>query len=88
LPINLTLVVIVSGLLHAKEPLVVTIPAVKGLVLRREALVTWSGTHVLNLVQEILLLLAELGDLVAENLQFDRGEGQGSGERQANECEK
>lgn len=69
LSVNLTLVVTVSSLLHAEEPLVVTIPAMKCLVLGRKTLVTRSSTDVLYLVQEILLLLAELWDLVAENLQ-------------------
>lgn len=68
LSVHLALVIIVPSLLHAKQPLVVTIPAMQGLVLRWEALVTRGGTDVLNLVQKILLLLAEFRDLVAKNL--------------------
>ena len=71
LSVDLALVVAVSSLLHAEEPLVVTIPAVQGLVLGGETLVTWGGTHVLDLVQQILLLFGQLGDLVAENLLWE-----------------
>ena len=68
--VDLTLVVTVSGLLHAEEPLVVTIPAVLGLVLGGKTLVTRGGANVLDLVQQILLLFGQLGDLVAENLEW------------------
>jgi hypothetical protein len=64
----LALVVTVSSLLHAEEPFVVTIPAVKSLVLGRETLITRGGANVLDLVQQVFLLLGQLRDLVAENL--------------------
>ena len=60
--------VFITGLLQAKEPFVVTIPAVQSLVLGGEALITRGGTNILDLVQEIFFLLRKLGNLVAENL--------------------
>ena len=68
LSVDLALVVAVSSLLHAEEPLVVTIPAVQGLVLGRETLITGGGAYILHLMQQILLLLGQFRDLVAENL--------------------
>jgi hypothetical protein len=69
LPVDLALFLgVVTALLQADEPFVVAVPAVEGLVLGRETLVTGGGSNVLDLVQEVLLLLVQLGDLVAENL--------------------
>ncbi len=69
LSVNLALIGIVSTLLHADNPFVVTVPAVKGLVLGWESGITGCGANVLDLVQEILLLFVKLGDFVAKNLQ-------------------
>ena len=42
---------ILTGLLFAQQPLVVQVPAVQGLVLRREALVAGCGPDRLDLVE-------------------------------------
>ena len=41
----------------------------EGLVLGRESGITGSGANVLDLVQEILLLLVQIGDFVEEDLR-------------------
>ena len=68
LSVHLALFVVSAGLLEADEPLVVTIPAVEGLVLGGETLVTGSGSSVLDLVQQVFLLLRKVWDLISENL--------------------
>lgn len=45
----------------------------KGLVLGRESGITGCGANILDLVQEILLLLVEIRNLVAENLGEETG---------------
>ena len=57
LPVGLTLLVVISGLLKAYKPFIVAVPAVQSLVLRGEALVTRSGADVLDLMQEVFLFL-------------------------------
>ena len=70
LPVNLALFIgVLSALLLANDPLVVTVPAVEGLVLGGKSRVPGRGANVFDLVQEVLLLLVEIGDFVAENLQ-------------------
>ena len=66
---SLAFLFVSSGLLQAKKPLIVAVPAVKSLVLGRKSLITRSGANVLNLVQQIFFLLAQGRDLVAENLR-------------------
>jgi len=70
LSVNLALLIgIISALLQADQPFIVAIPAVKGLVLRRESCITRRSANILDLMQEIFLLLVKLGNLVAENLK-------------------
>lgn len=68
LSVRLALVVISSSLLQADEPLIVTIPAVKRLVMGRETVVTGSGSGVLDLVQQVFLLFRKGWNLITENL--------------------
>jgi hypothetical protein len=58
----------ISGLLGADEPLIVSIPAVKGLVLSRETLVTRSSTSLLDHGEDGTLLLVHLRNRLAEDL--------------------
>ena len=70
LPVHLAFFLgVVSALLQADKPFVVTVPAVKGLVLGQKSWIAGRGANVLDLVQKVLLLLVELGDFVAENLR-------------------
>ena len=70
LSVNLALLIgVTSSLLQANQPFIVTIPAVKGLVLRRESYITRRRANILDLVQEIFLLLVEFRNFVAENLK-------------------
>jgi hypothetical protein len=68
LPEDLALLIVSASLLEADEPLIVTIPAVKSLVMGRESLITRSGTSILDLVQQVFLLFRESRDLITENL--------------------
>ena len=68
LSVSLALVVVISSLLQADKPLIVTIPAVKSLVLGGETVVTGSGSNVLDLVQQVFLLLRKGWNLITENL--------------------
>lgn len=70
LSVDLALFVgVVSTLLHADEPLIVSVPAVEGLVLGGESGITGSGANILDLVQEVLLLFVQFGDFGEENLR-------------------
>ena len=78
LSVDLALFVgVISTLLHADKPLIVSVPAVEGLVLGGESGITRSGANVLDLVQEVLLLFVQFGDFGEENLRsqafFDFG---------------
>lgn len=68
LPVSLALIIVTTSLLKTDDPFIVTIPAVKSLVCRRESLITRSGASILDLVQQVLLLFRESRDLVTENL--------------------
>ena len=50
LTVNLALVVGVTGLFHTKEPFVVPVPAMQGLILGRKTLITGCGTYILHLM--------------------------------------
>ena len=67
----MALIFILTGFLQAKEPFIVTIPAMKRLVGGRESIVTWSGSDVLHLVQQVFLLFGKVWDLIAKNLSID-----------------
>lgn len=56
------------SLLGAHQKLIVTIPAVQGLVGGREAIVVRRGTHILDLVETRHFLLVEFGRFRGENL--------------------
>ena len=58
----------ISGLLCAQEPFVVTIPAVEGLVLGREALITRSCAGLLDHGENGALLLVHLWNRRREDL--------------------
>ena len=60
-----------AGLLGANDPFVVTIPAVKGLVLGGEALVTGSGTDLLDHGQNGSLFLVQFRKVLGENLYIE-----------------
>ena len=62
--------VFITGLLQAKEPFVVTIPAVSGLVLGGESLITGSGTGVPHLMDEVLLLRGKIRNIIREDLKI------------------
>ena len=70
LPVDLTLFrgIVFGILFETDEPLVVPVPAMQSLVLGRKPLITGSRPDVLDLVQQVLLLFVEFGDLVAEDL--------------------
>jgi hypothetical protein len=68
LPEDLALIIVSASLLEADDPLIVTIPAVKSLVMGRESFITRSGTSILDLVQQVLLLFREFRDFITENL--------------------
>ena len=55
-------------LVDTDQPLIVTVPAVQGLVLRREALVTRACSRLFDHIQTSLLLFVELGRLGSKNL--------------------
>jgi len=75
LSVNLALIIsVLSALLQANQPFIVTIPAVEGLVLSRESRITRRSANILDLVQEIFLLLVEFRNFVAENLVNLRGD--------------
>ena len=59
---------LVSGLLDAQQPFVVTVPAVESLVLGRETLVTWGGTDLLDHGEDGSLLLVHVRRGSRENL--------------------
>ena len=59
----------VTRLLDAQKPLVVAIPAVKSLVLGREAFVTGSGTNLLDHGENSSLLLVHLRSGSGEDLE-------------------
>lgn len=65
---GLALVVVAACLLQTKQPFVVPVPTVQGLVLGREALVAGCRTDIFHLVEQILLLLGQFRDFVAEDL--------------------
>lgn len=59
---------VLVALVGANEPLVVPVPAMQGLVRRRETFVARRGAHMLDHVKPSLILLAELGGLGSEDL--------------------
>jgi hypothetical protein len=63
----------VSRLFGADQPFIVSIPAVKGLVLGRETLVTRSSTSLLDHGEDSTLLLIHLGNRLAEDLCLKEG---------------
>jgi hypothetical protein len=63
---------VVVTLLGTQQPLVVTIPAMQGLVLTGEAFVTGCCTNGLDLVEASRLFLVELGRLRCENLPIKK----------------
>ena len=62
------LALVLVGLLGAKNPLIVTVPAVHGLVGRRETFVTGRRANIFDLVHTGHFLLVELRRLGRENL--------------------
>ena len=62
--------VFVTCLLQAKEPFIITIPAVSSLVLGGESLITGSGAGIPHLMDEVLLLRGEIRNIIREDLKI------------------